>query len=360
MSADNTHSSNAPITDVGDATGQSILPWQATQWQQVHRQLSADRLPHGLLLAGPAGIGKLNFALCLANYLLCLSPVDDIACGRCKSCQLLLAGTHPDLLLVRPEDGSSALKVDQIRKLTNTLSKTAQQGGNQLAVIEPAEALNVNAANALLKCLEEPGANTFLILVTHQVGLVLPTLKSRCQLMAFPLPSEETSAPWLQPLAGTHDAKQLLQRASGAPLRAKELMREDLLEQHLLVDTTLTALAMSRSTLSAAALTLSKLPEQLLLERLIQCVQWLLRTKYSNTTPEIEELAELSGLRELDARVLCRFHDKMVAQKRFFLSTANLNKQLFTEELLLDWQALNKLSNSKQQLSGQKLLNGLL
>ena len=132
---------------------QLITPhaWQDSQWQRLGVQIQSDQLPHALLLSGPKGTGKLHFAKSFAYRLLCLSAVHGEACGRCKGCVLNLSHTHPDLKRLSPEGSSRVIKIDQVRQLTDFIANTAQQGGKKLVVIEPAEALNVNAANALLK-----------------------------------------------------------------------------------------------------------------------------------------------------------------------------------------------------------------
>src|SRR5690606_26968585 len=149
-------------------------------WQQICAQQAANKLPHALMLAGPKGIGKRHLAEALAHLLLCLAPVEGTPCGKCRSCQLNHAQPHPDFLMLAPEEGSKAIKVDQVRGLIESLGKTAQQGGYKVLVLEPAEAMNINSANALLKSLEEPANNTLLILVSHTPSAVLPTIRSRC------------------------------------------------------------------------------------------------------------------------------------------------------------------------------------
>lgn len=204
-------------------------PWQQKQWLDLQARLERGQLPHALMLRGTSGTGKAHFAVALAQRLLCEKPVAQAACGRCKPCLLIKAGSHPDLLLMEPEEASKAIKVDQVRGVVEFVSRTAQFSGYRVAVICPAEAMNVNASNALLKSLEEPGSRTLLILVTHQVSGVLPTIRSRCQVVDFPVPPRSEALTWLQGSLGEDagKAERLLNVAGGAPVAALALSQSD-------------------------------------------------------------------------------------------------------------------------------------
>ena len=162
-----------------------VYPWQENLWQQL---AGRAQHAHAYLLHGPAGIGKRALAERLMARLLCLSPSGLDACGNCKSCHLLAAGTHPDNFVLEPEEADKPIKVDQVRELVEFVVQTAQLGGRKVVLLEPAEAMNLNAANALLKSLEEPSGNTVLLLISHQPSRLLPTIKSRCVQQACPLP----------------------------------------------------------------------------------------------------------------------------------------------------------------------------
>ena len=125
-------------------------PWQVNQWRQFAAQIDQDRLPHAILLSGPRHIGKYQFALTLAQRMLCESSVGGYACGSCKQCHLVQVGSHPDLLVIKPEEEGKAIRIDLIRALGEFSNITSQQGGWKIALIYPAEAMNLNSANALL------------------------------------------------------------------------------------------------------------------------------------------------------------------------------------------------------------------
>lgn len=222
------------------------LPWHEPLWRQIQQRHAAGRLPHALLLAGPAGLGKLIFARRLAQSLLCESPTaEGDGCGQCRSCRLFRAGSHPDYSVVQPEDeqksaesdpstgeareaaGSSkkkkskVIKIDQIRTLCAFLGHTAQYGGYKIALLEPADQLNVNAANSLLKTLEEPPGTCLLLLVAARPARLPATVRSRCQLIRFDRPALELALPWVTArISDGLKPADVLEVAGGSPLAA--------------------------------------------------------------------------------------------------------------------------------------------
>ena len=207
--------------------------WQQEIWQQLTERHSAGRLPHALLLSGGNGIGKHHLAKALAAYLLCRQP-GATACGTCSSCQLFAAGTHPDLLDILPESEGKQIKIEQVRALQAYAGKTAQQGGFRVVILRPADAMNQNSANALLKNLEEPGQNVLFVLLTHRNSAVLPTIKSRCQQITLPVPDTELALDWLRGHLESHaalHAEKLLKMANGNPLTAQTLASDEMHQQ---------------------------------------------------------------------------------------------------------------------------------
>ncbi len=202
-----------------------IYPWHEPAWQQVTHNW--QQLSQAYLLTGKANTGKVAFARHFANALLCenLSASHE-ACGQCPSCHLLKQGSHPDLLNIgvfeeEASDKSSKklaqIKVDAIRSVIDFAQLSSYRGRRRVILIEPAEAMNIQAANALLKILEEPPSSVILLLVAEQKDKVLPTIKSRCRQLPLPAPTQQESLVYLQQ-AGIHDAESLLAFHSGAPL----------------------------------------------------------------------------------------------------------------------------------------------
>jgi DNA polymerase-3 subunit delta' len=229
-------------------------PWQHLLWQRLAN--SWDRLPQGLLLCGPRGVGKRDLALHYTNARLCATPgADRHPCGHCRSCRLFRSGNHPDVFVLMPEaeiQGDTGLLgtygirlkprsrdkpkigigVDQVRELTRALATTPHTGPRNMALITPAEAMNLNAANALLKLLEEPTGDTMLLLISEEPFRLPATVRSRCVEIGFTVPDTDIARRWLgeQPAVGA-DLEQLLRLAGGAPLRAVEMAGGDDLAQ---------------------------------------------------------------------------------------------------------------------------------
>ncbi len=198
------------------------LPWHEPLWRQLQQRRAAGRLPHALLLAGPAGLGKLSFARRLARALLCETPDGEgDACGCCRSCRLFQAGSHPDYRMEQPAEEGKAIRIDPIRELCAFLGFTAQYGGYKIALLEPADRLNLNAANSLLKTLEEPPGDSLLLLVTAHPARLPATVRSRCQRVNFAPPPASVARSWLAArVNGGPDPQVLLDIAGGAPLAA--------------------------------------------------------------------------------------------------------------------------------------------
>lgn len=310
------------------------LPWQGDQWQHIEQLLTVQRLPHALLLSGPNGIGKGRFAQALAHYLMCEQPVSGTACGQCRQCGFNRAATHPDLQWLEPEARGKQIKVDQVREVVQFLSHTAQQGGYKIAVIQPAEAMNVNAANALLKCLEEPAGNTLLILITDSPSRLLATIRSRCQSLLFPTPDAQQSMNWLSSVLGSEAqrAEALLAEAQGRPMLAMELLQTDGLERSRQLDSDY--LAMLEGRVSALAIA-----EKWQEHELADVLQWLglrLSSLVAAIVGGADMVSAWSGLvGHSDARAVYAVLDKSTALQQQLRAGANPNRQLALEDLLL-------------------------
>jgi len=177
------------------------MPWLQSAWQVVQKQFAEGRFPHALLLTGECGVGKRAWADAVAGLLLCASPVnkdigEPVACGQCRQCQLVAASSHPDVRVYSPEK-SRMIKVDQVRSLSAFAVSSPQVSARKIAIIDRADQLNINSANALLKTLEEPVPDFVLLLLQESGRPVLPTIRSRCQVLTIPVPSAAQAGAWL-------------------------------------------------------------------------------------------------------------------------------------------------------------------
>jgi DNA polymerase-3 subunit delta' len=218
------------------------LPWH----REALARLLADRarLPHALLVQGAPGIGKVEFARALAASALCESPRDGLACGQCPSCHWFSQGNHPDFREIVPEAAaeededaeaesakadkakSVVIKIDQVRAVADFVALTTHRAGYRVLLVHPADALHPNAANALLKTLEEPPPHTLILLVTAYPARLLPTIRSRCRQVALGIPDEKQAIQWLRGQS-VDDAQTALAAAGGAPLLARDLAQPE-------------------------------------------------------------------------------------------------------------------------------------
>jgi len=239
----------------------SLASWQQAPLQRALDALASERLAHALLICGPRHIGKRAVADALAQALLCRDRVDGHACGHCRSCALYAAGTHPDWKYVSFEENEKTkvlrkeIVVEQIRDLGAWFSLTPQRGGAQVALIEPASAMNQNASNALLKTLEEPMPGRYLLLLCESPMQLSATIRSRCQRIELQPPSVPEGIAWLH--ARGHRgavAEKALAAARGHPGLAAYWIEEGLLALRESVRADLSAIAMGRArTLDVAA-----------------------------------------------------------------------------------------------------------
>ena len=329
-----------------------VYPWNDEAWRSLHGLRT--HLPNALLLKGAAGIGKMDMALNFAQSLLCEAPTDEgMPCGQCDSCHWYEQGTHPDFRLVQPEvlsnleDGSEKesgkkpsreISVDQIRALGDFANLSAHRGGYRIVLIHPAESMNKNSANAVLKTLEEPTEKLLFVLVTHKPQQLLPTILSRCLSFTVNTPSLEIGAEWLKQQGISNPEKSLAQ-AGLAPLQAIQLAEEGegTEERNLLLS------AIQRPAQLDALLLADKLQRYAAVQ-LIHCLQqWCYDLSSAKLTGQVRYFPEqLDLLKKLSANIssmrLLGFQKELITAKREAFHP--LNAKLQFESILLSYRQI--------------------
>lgn len=317
------------------------------------------QLPHSLLLIGQKGLGKFALARQFAASLLCEAPqTDGKACGKCLACNWYEQGNHPDFRLLQPdalndeaeaEDGkkkaSQQITIDQVRGLDEFLNIGTHRGGLRIVVVYPTEAMNRNTANALLKTLEEPAPSTLFLLVSSEPMRLLPTIRSRCQVVPIPLPSAQQAE---QVLAdeGVGEARRWLALAGGSPGLALELAASgqlawlEILIRRLSAGRNVDPLALAAELEKAVKDSKGKL----LLKNVVEAIQkWLVDLTLASSGMPVRyflpQAATIAGLADMipAARLIHSYRD-MISHRRE--AEQPLNARLFLEGLFLDYRAL--------------------
>lgn len=338
-----------------------LYPWQNTLWQQVRGKIALKT--HALLLKGRKGIGKLGFARSLAKSLLCEQPTaKQVACGLCTSCKWFEQGVHPNFYLMAPDalaessgeaapassgtdkqdaDSSKSRKkpsqyitIDQVRAMNDFVYLSGHQDSFKVILIHPAETMNVSAANALLKKLEEPPSKILFILVAHRSQELLPTIRSRCQQITMPKPDRVSAHAWLTQQGIRHpDASLAL--AGSSPLQAIAYEQSEYLAQNADFIQQISKPASFDPISLANKLHKLDLPE---------IVSWLQKWCYDlmsfkslgKIRYHVQQEAAINQLAAtVDSKLLACFWRSLITTQQ--LSRHPLNAKLFLEEMLLSY-----------------------
>jgi DNA polymerase-3 subunit delta' len=311
------------------------LPWLGLSQQRLRESLLAQRLPHSSLLLSTPGLGAESLANWMAALALCESRTER-PCGACASCSLLRSDSHPDYHLVRLEEDAKQIKVDQVRELIGSLALKSYRGGYKVAVIEGAEALNANGANAFLKTLEEPSADTMLIMIARPTHRLPATIASRCLRLALRPPPRDAAVAWLK-AHGSPDQNwdAALTLAGGAPLLALELSNAGIAALE-------TEMQESMRAMAAGAVDVTLLADQWVKSnlglRIVWLENWITRRvhTYLGEVPSSQsaERVRLPGaLLKPKIRALFELLDAARDLRR--LASTGINQQLALEALLL-------------------------
>lgn len=321
-------------------------PWLGQYWEELVYRHRRAGLPHALMLTGRTGLGKGALAIQLAEWLLCQRALDtglDQACGQCHSCQLWKAGNHPDVIACQPEEGSRQIRVDDVRKVNDFLHQTPQISQCQVVMLHPAEVLNTNAANALLKTLEEPSGESFILLQSERFGSVLPTIRSRCQRVDLKTPEMSHVIRWVMDQGFTEEqAGAALARVNGSPLQALAWLEKDMGRTHESWMQGLLAWTSGRSRLAELVEGWKKEELEEILHWLVHLCTDLMKLQLGADAPSIgDSTRQLSALKVLDKNSLLTVHDKAFENLSLIRSgISSINRQLLLESLMIDWREM--------------------
>ncbi len=349
-------------------------PWHEIPWQRLIRRL--DRLPHAFLFTGPAGLGKNDFALRFAQLLLCNEPAAADPCGSCRNCRLFSSATHPDLHVIQSENvvalagtlaarygvrylpqrpkgrktKSTVIGIDQIRDLIEAMQMHAHMAARKVVVLSPADAMNINAANGLLKLLEEPPPDTFLILVSARPDRLPATVRSRCNRLDFKVPDRTAAHAWLSARGATREAagELLLELAGGAPLTALAWHNSGFLAQRNRLVEDLDALADGRNNPVDCAARWLEIGTETALGWVQGWVIDLIRLHMSADPPFLYNPDAKNRLQALAKRLNFKgLHGLLeeISEARSALGSA-LDETLMVEDILIRWMILNQLHKS--------------
>lgn len=319
------------------------LPWHKNAWQLLAAYMQSHRVPQALLITGGEGLGKFFLAQQFAQALVCQHrQANSLACFKCPSCRLVAAETHPDFITILPNELGKAININQIRSLFNQLCLKPQFEFYRVVIINPSELMSQAAANALLKCLEEPPERTVIILIAENKASLSATIRSRCQQLLITNPDTELSQQWLNSQNIKDDSEVLLNLASGAPLLAYRYANLDLINQRndcfKQWITLILPLGVQEPPVQIAE-QWCKLESKQLLVWLVSWVMDIIKIHILDSPKTLNNSDFTKHLKECAQRLkleqLFQFYDLLLlSQQRL---QTQLSKQLIYEQLLLEW-----------------------
>lgn len=320
----------------------SWYPWLSAPYRQLVEQYQSGRGHHALLMHSARGMGDDALAYGLSRWLLCQHQEGEKSCGKCHSCQLMIAGNHPDWHVLTPEKGKNSLGIDPVRQLIETLYNYSQQGGAKVVWLSEAELLTEAAANALLKTLEEPPARTYFLIGCSEPTRLLATMRSRCFYWHLPTPDENLATQWIsrQLSADPVAIKTALRLCHGTPLSALALLQPERWKQRIALCQQLATSCQQRDMLSfLPQLNHDDVAERLqwLCSLLLDAIKWQQNAGQfiinHDQQPLIAQIASLQTNDSLQKNVQAWMHCRQQ-----LLTIIGVNRELILTEQLLEWE----------------------
>jgi len=303
------------------------ITWQSEFAKSWLDRIEQRRMPHAVLLAGPAGVGKRAAAAWIASTHLGIGTQFDMPQYPLEQ------PSHADLRWIAPLEDKKTIGIDQIRKLVTEMGLTSYEGGGKVAIIEPANAMTDNAANSLLKTLEEPAGESLLILVADRAGRLPATIFSRCQRIDFTIPAVSEGLEWLDRFQPGTTWPQALALAGNAPLAAISAL--DQLDTHAAMGRDFAAVGRGSTSALEVAAKWAKLEPAFVLDWLARQVQQGVLVASMGQKTGISGVIDESVLKRIDRRNLFCYLDIINGLRG--QPAGSFNKQLTLESLLIDW-----------------------
>jgi DNA polymerase III subunit delta' len=321
-----------------------LCPWLKPALSRLEAAYAAARLGHAWLIGGPPGSGKLNLALVFARRVLERGPKQDPPVLSAEDAVASYADRHapadhhPDLHWLFPDEDKTAIAVEQIRELGATLSLKAHAGGAKVVIFEPADGMTTAAANALLKTLEEPSADTYLLLLADQPNRLPATIRSRCQRLDVPRPTPAELAVWLGVQPG--DLAAAWTMTSGSPLQVAGLMADEKANETNQLSEQLILISQDKAPVQTIAESWAKGDPELALTWLTRELHRQIRARLAPGSTSVTDRAALAlhnAWSDLTLRRLFEQHE--TAERLLSLVGSGLNLELGLQALLLGFQA---------------------
>ena len=323
-----------------------ILPW----FDQYLAHLDLELLHHAFLIGGKEGVGKKHFSLLLSQLILCKEKNEYMPCNACQPCKLFISSNHPDFYTIKLEEGKKKISINQIKELQTNFYESSFLNGNKIFLIENAEFLSKDAADSLLKILEEPPKNTYFIITSHRAKQLSATIQSRCSEIFISNPSDKEIEGWLnQENTSNGDLELALNLASGRPLKIKELLDDNILDSRNSFISEISQLIKQGKNIISLSEEWPKNPKALILK-----LEWMSNLmmdaiRYQMTDDQKEVQTDTSAIsmylgKKIEFNILFELLTETNTLWSLFTDGTNLKADYQLQSLFINWE--NKLGLS--------------